>query len=100
MPNYNFYVYILTNASNKVMYIGVTNNLERRLYEHKHGIFEGFTKKYHVDKLVYYEHFQHPRRHCPGKAVKRLDADKKERAGGDGKSRVGRNSFGRMKRFK
>ncbi len=57
MPNYNFYVYILTNTSNKVMYIGVTNNLERRLYEHKHGIFEGFTKKYHVDKLVYYEHF-------------------------------------------
>ena len=37
------------------MYIGVTNNLERRLYEHKNGIFEGFTKKYNVKKLVYFE---------------------------------------------
>ena len=55
MKNYNYYVYILTNFNNKVMYIGVTNNLERRLYEHKNGIFEGFTKKYNVKKLVYFE---------------------------------------------
>lgn len=57
MRNYNFYVYMLTNITNKVLYIGVTNNLARRLYEHKTGLFEGFTKRYHVDKLVYYEHF-------------------------------------------
>jgi len=57
MRNYNFYVYILTNVNGNVMYIGITNNLKRRLYEHKNGIFEGFTKRYHVDKLVYYEHF-------------------------------------------
>ena len=37
------------------MYVGVTNNLVRRLYEHKNGVFEGFTKKYHVHKLVYFE---------------------------------------------
>ena len=55
MKDYNYYVYILTNFNNKVMYIGVTNNLERRLYEHKNGIFEGFTKKYNVKKLVYFE---------------------------------------------
>ena len=48
---------MLTNITNKVLYIGVTNNLARRLYEHKTGLFEGFTKRYHVDKLVYYEHF-------------------------------------------
>ena len=55
MKDYNYYVYILTNFNNKVMYIGVTNNLERRLYEHKNGIFEGFTKKYNEKKLVYFE---------------------------------------------
>lgn len=52
----NYYVYILTNYNNEVMYIGVTNNLERRMYEHKQGLVEGFTRKYYVDKLVYYEH--------------------------------------------
>ncbi len=51
----NFYVYILTNWRGNVMYIGVTNNLERRLYEHKHELIDGFTKQYHVHKLVYYE---------------------------------------------
>lgn len=50
-----YYVYILTNKSNKVLYIGVTNNLKRRIYEHKEKIFEGFTAKYNVDKLIYYE---------------------------------------------
>ena len=52
-----YYVYMLTNHNNKVMYIGVTNNLKRRLFEHQTGLVEGFTKKYHVHKLVYYETF-------------------------------------------
>ncbi len=51
----NYYVYILTNRTEKVMYIGVTNDLQRRIYEHKNGLCEGFTKKYNVDKLVYFE---------------------------------------------
>ena len=51
----DYYVYILTNTNNHVMYIGITNNLQRRVYEHKTGVFEGFTKKYRVHKLVYYE---------------------------------------------
>ena len=50
-----YYVYILTNETNRVMYIGVTNNLERRVYEHKHEVVDGFTKRYHVHKLVFYE---------------------------------------------
>ena len=50
-----YYVYILTNENGHVMYIGVTNNLQRRLYEHRNGVFEGFTKQYNVHKLVYYE---------------------------------------------
>ena len=51
----SYYVYILTNWKGNVMYIGVTNDLERRLYEHKHELVEGFTKRHHVHKLVYYE---------------------------------------------
>ena len=48
-------VYILTNRSNKVMYVGVTSNLERRLAQHKDKSVSGFTAKYRVDRLVYYE---------------------------------------------
>lgn len=50
-----YFVYILTNWSNKVLYTGVTNNLERRLYEHKNKLVKGFTEKYNVNKLVYLE---------------------------------------------
>ena len=51
----SYFVYILTNRNNKVMYVGITNNLERRVIEHKQKLVMGFTKKYHVGKLVYYE---------------------------------------------
>ncbi|RZJ58937.1 MAG: GIY-YIG nuclease family protein [Hymenobacter sp.] len=50
-----YYVYILANPYHTVLYIGVTNNLERRIAEHKAGVHEGFTKKYNVSKLVYFE---------------------------------------------
>lgn len=50
-----YYVYILTTANDTVLYVGVTNNLKRRVYEHKNGLVEGFTKKYNLCKLVYYE---------------------------------------------
>lgn len=53
-----YYVYLLTNKNNKVIYCGVTNNLVRRVYEHKNKLIEGFTKKYNVNKLVYYEIFR------------------------------------------
>ena len=50
-----YYVYMLTNKNNNVLYTGITNNLHRRLYEHKNKFIDGFTKKYNVCKLVYYE---------------------------------------------
>jgi putative endonuclease len=49
------FVYFMTNALNTVLYIGITNNLERRVLEHKRGSSDGFTKRYKVRKLVYYE---------------------------------------------
>ncbi len=52
-----YYVYILTNKKSTVMYVGVTNDLQRRIREHKEEQIEGFTKRYHVHKLVYYEEF-------------------------------------------
>ena len=51
----NYCVYILTNKANSVLYIGVTNDIKRRVFEHKEGVNDGFTAKYKVDKLVYCE---------------------------------------------
>lgn len=50
-----YFVYILTNKTKTVLYTGVTNDLKRRIYEHKNKLIAGFTKKYNVDQLVYYE---------------------------------------------
>ena len=52
----DYYIYILSNNS-KTIYIGVTNNLERRVYEHKNKLIDGFTKKYNITSLVYFELF-------------------------------------------
>ena len=54
----NYYVYILASKRNGTLYIGITSNLIRRIYEHKEKIFKGFTLKYDVNKLVYYEQYQ------------------------------------------
>ncbi|MDB9513302.1 GIY-YIG nuclease family protein [Kamptonema animale CS-326] len=54
----NYYIYIMTNKYNTVLYTGVTNDLQRRVYEHKSKLIDGFTKKYNIIKLVYYEIFE------------------------------------------
>ena len=70
-------IYILTNQNNTVLYTGVTNNLPRRIYEHKTKLVEGFTKRYNVEKLVYYEVFDHiETRYC---AKNRSRADRVQR---------------------
>ena len=51
----SYCVYILASKRNGTLYIGVTSDLEKRVYQHKHGVLEGFTKKYGVHTLVYYE---------------------------------------------
>ena len=50
-----YFVYILSNWNDSVVYVGVTSNLPKRLYEHRNGLADGFTKKYNVHKLVYFE---------------------------------------------
>lgn len=50
----HYYVYIITNKS-QTLYVGMTNNLERRMYEHKNKLIPGFTSKYNLNRLVYYE---------------------------------------------
>ena len=51
----DYYVYILSNTTHSTFYIGVTSNLQKRIWEHKNKVIESFTKKYNVNKLVYYE---------------------------------------------
>ena len=58
MSNHNYYVYIMASVS-RVVYVGVTNNLIKRVEEHKQEVVDGFTKKYKCKKLVYYENFFH-----------------------------------------
>jgi len=52
-----YYVYILTSAHHSVLYTGVTNDLERRCFEHRQKKIKGFTQKYNVDKLIYFEQY-------------------------------------------
>ncbi|MDD5098006.1 MAG: GIY-YIG nuclease family protein [Candidatus Omnitrophica bacterium] len=57
MVNKAGYVYLMMNKMNTVIYTGVTNDLQKRIYEHKEKMVNGFTKKYNVNRLVYYEIF-------------------------------------------
>ena len=75
----HYYIYIMTNKHNTVLYVGVTNNLKRRIYQHKTKLASSFTKKYNVDKLVYYET-------C--KDVKAAIAREKQLKGGSRKKKV------------
>jgi len=68
-----FYVYIMANVSNKVLYTGVTSDLKKRVYEHKEKLIEGFTKRYNVNKLVFYEVF--------GNAVEAISREKQIKGG-------------------
>ena len=53
-----YFVYIITNQRNTTLYTGVTNNLRKRIYQHRQKVVDGFTKKYNIFKLVYYEIFE------------------------------------------
>ena len=55
-----YYIYILTNKTNNVLYIGMTNDIHRRIKEHKSEMINGFSKRYHTHKLVYFEEYTHP----------------------------------------
>jgi putative endonuclease len=59
--NRQYFVYILASKRNGTLYIGVTNSLARRIWQHKRGLIEGFTQRYHVYRLVYCESFQYVR---------------------------------------
>jgi putative endonuclease len=60
MSDGQYYVYILANRTNVALYIGVTNDLKRRVYEHKQKLANGFSERYGIDKLVYYEILDDP----------------------------------------
>ena len=57
-PGQKHFVYIMTNRNKNVLYVGVTNNLKRRIIEHESGLDKGFSKKYNCNYLIYYEEFR------------------------------------------
>ncbi|MFA6215872.1 MAG: GIY-YIG nuclease family protein [Patescibacteria group bacterium] len=59
MKSIQYYIYIMTNKGNTVLYTGVTNNLQERVYQHKTKVIKGFTSKYNINKLVYFEEFDY-----------------------------------------
>lgn len=69
MNQKSYYVYIATNKRNTVLYTGVTNNLNRRIYEHHNKLIKGFTSKYNIEKLIYYQEFN--------TAIEAISAEKK-----------------------
>lgn len=73
MPRQFYYTYITTNKNHTVLYTGMTNDLRRRLWEHKNKVNPGFTKRYNVDKLVYFETF--------ATATEAIDREKQIKAG-------------------
>lgn len=78
MNSHQYYVYILASESG-TLYIGVTNNLERRISEHKQDLIDGFTKKYGCHRLVYYEDYQDVNQAIMReKQLKKWNRDKKE----------------------
>ncbi len=60
MPHDTFYVYMMTNKGLTTLYIGVTNSLLRRVYQHRSGKMAGFTERYNLNQLVYFERFNDP----------------------------------------
>ncbi len=58
MYDKQYFVYILTNKNNTVLYVGITSNLLGRIFQHKEQVAKGFTRRYNVDKLVYYEIYE------------------------------------------
>jgi len=73
MTDRSYYVYILTNKNNRVLYTGITCDLERRVWEHKTKSIRGFTARYNVNRLVYYETFD--------SAVEAIQREKQIKAG-------------------
>lgn len=80
MKDHNYFIYIVTNKYKTVLYIGVTNALQRRVYEHENGLIPGFSKKYNCHYLVYYEHFQEIEKAIDReKEIKKWRREKKEK---------------------
>lgn len=80
MPSKQYYVYILSNFSRTTLYCGITNDLKRRVWEHKNNLVKGFTQKYQIHDLVYYEIFDDPETAIEReKQIKNYSRLKKER---------------------
>jgi len=71
MNSNSYYVYILSSHRNGTLYIGITNNLIRRVWEHKNKLVEGFTNKYEIHHLVYYELHENPNQRKTNKEMEK-----------------------------
>jgi len=91
MREYHFYVYILQSASRRALYIGVTNNLHHRIFQHRNHQFEGFTDGYNATRLVYWEHRQRWQGNRPREAAETLAEGEETVASRNDESQVARH---------
>jgi putative endonuclease len=94
MREHHYFVYMMISSSRRALYTGVTNSLDRRVFQHKDDEIEGFSQQYRAHRMVWFEEYSKTGGDCSRKTAERMAARKEKLAGADDKSGVERSERG------